>query len=109
MKLNRNMIEEIRRIIEEQDIDFDFGFVGVRIQEQPFALGSIDHLSHIWVDGNDTEEELDGICAIHVNALEAACEYYGDHVAIIAGNGASYGEDAGEIIIRDAIVAAVIC
>ena len=109
MKLSNDMIKNIRSIIDEQEIDTRYGYIGVRIQEQSFELGVIDHLSHIWDDGDDTEEELNGICAINVRDLELACEYYGDHVAIIAGNSATYGEDVGEIIIEDAVVAAIIC
>ena len=30
--------------------------------------------------------------------------YYGDYVAVIAGNAWDYGEDAGEIVIHDPIV-----
>lgn len=109
MKLTASIIENIRKIIDEQEIDFDYGCVGVRVQEEPFELGEIDHISHIWDNGDDTGEELDGICATNSNALEYAPEYFGDHIAIIAGNNISYGEDAGEIIIKDAVVVAIIC
>ena len=110
MKLNRDMIEAIRTIIDENDLDFDYGYVGVRVQDEPFELGKIDHLSHIWVDGDDTEEELDGICATRIDCLDILpYEYFGDHVAIIVGNRATYGEDVGEIIIEDATVAEILC
>lgn len=113
MKLNPEMIRTIRETIDQNDLDFDYGFVGIRAQEEPFELGAIDHLSHIWVDGDDTEEELDGICATNVAQFEryfgANGEYFGDHLAIIVGNNATYGEDIGELIIKDAIVAAIIC
>ena len=35
-------------------------------------------------------------------------EYFGAYVAVVAGNEYEYGEDAGEIIIRDPVVVAVI-
>ena len=109
MKLTRDMIASIREIIEDKELDFDYGYVGVRVQEEPFALGEIDHASHIWEDGDDTEEELDGICAINAVSLEIAPEYFGDHVAILVSDNATYGEDAGELIMKDAEVAAIIC
>lgn len=113
MKLNAELVNKIKSIIDENDLDFDYGYVGIRAQEEPFELGEIDHLSHVWVDGDDTGEELDGICATRADMFEryfgANGEYFGDHLAIIVGDNASYGEDIGEIIIKDAIVAAVIC
>ena len=117
MKLTGEMIRAIREAIEEQGIDMDWTYIGVRIQEEPFVLGGLDHNSHNWVDGDDTGEELDGACAIAVHELEtvmrvqekAMGEYVGDHVAIIAGDNVTYGEDIGEIIIQDAAVVAVIC
>lgn len=109
MKLNREMIERIRGIVEEQELYFEYGYVGVRVQEEAFELGALNHCSHIWDNDEDTGEELDGACAIYVDHLEVAGEYYGEHVAIICGNRAEFGEDVGEIIIEDAIVAAIIC
>ena len=109
MKMNREMIERIREIVDEQELYFEYGYIGVRVQEESFELGTLNHCSHIWDDGEDTGEELDGVCAVHVDHLEAVtCEYYGDHVAIICGNRAEMGEDVGEIIIEDAVVAAII-
>lgn len=96
-------------IVDKQDLDFDFGYIGVRFQAQPFSLGKIDHVSHIWIDGDDTGEELNGICAVNLQDLDRIrCEYPDSHAAIIAGNRATYGEDFGEIIIEDPIVAAIL-
>lgn len=108
MKMSADMIKNIKKISEEMDLSWEYTYVGVRVQEQEFELGTIDHLSHIWDDGDDTGVELDGICACMLDRL--GCNwYFGDHVAIICGNEAEYGEDDGEIIIRDAEVVKVIC
>lgn len=39
-----------------------------------------------------------------INEAQRHGYYYGDHVAVIAGNSWDYGEDAGEIVIHDPIV-----
>lgn len=110
MTINSAIIEQVRAIVEEQELDLDYGYIGIRIQEEPFGLGPIDHVSHIWEDGDDTGEELDGVCAINYKSL-AACNgvnYYGDHIAILASDRATYGEDIGEIIMEEAEVISII-
>ena len=100
---------EIREKMEEYAWEYEK--VAIRTQEEPFELGPIDHLSHVWVDGDDTGEELDGICGTTVEGVEqhiGPYGYIGDHMAIIAGNSYEYGEDAHEVIIRDAVVVEVL-
>lgn len=108
MKLTSEMIKKINEKVEELELEETYAYVGVRVQEVPFELGQIDHCSKVWVDGEETDEELDGVCATKLDKLTAN-EYFGDYVAILCGNSAEYGEDAGEIIISDAIVASIIC
>ena len=108
MMMNAEMINTIKKIAEEMDLSWDYEFVGVRVQEQEFELGTIEHLSHVWDNGDDTGVELDGICVCSLDSL-GANNYFGNHVAIICGNEAEYGEDDGELIIRDAEVVKVIC
>lgn len=108
MKLTADMIQEIKAVADE----LEYNYIGVRIQEEPFEIGAIDHLSHVWDDGDDTGVELDGICAIDVARLDLANrngEYFGGHSAIICGSCADYGADLGEIIIQDAEVVKIIC
>jgi len=110
MKLTKDIIKTIRETIEANDYELDYTYIGIRIQEQPFELGALDHNSVVWDDGEETDEELNGACAINHTMLDAInCEYVGDHIAIIAGDSVEYGEDAGEIIIADAEVISVIC
>lgn len=105
--MTAEMIETIKNSVEEMDLAWEYEYVGVRVQEQEFEVGEINHLSHIWDNGDDTGVELDGICACKIDRL-GVNNYFGDHVAIICGNDAEYGEDDGEIIIRDATVVKVI-
>ncbi len=97
----------------------EYGFVGIRTQEQPFELGDINHLSVVWEDGEETEEELDGISVTDIRSKYVAMHadnkkdgldgfYYGDHVAIIAGYSAEGGGDEGELIIKDAVVVEIL-
>lgn len=108
MMMNAEMIKNIKKVAEEMGLSWDYEFVGVRVQEQDFELGTIEHLSHVWDNGDDTGVELDGICVCSIDRL-GVNNYFGDHVAIICGNEAEYGEDDGELIIRDAEVVKVIC
>ena len=108
MMINAEMIKNIKKVAEEMGLSWDYEFVGVRVQEQDFELGTIEHLSHVWDNGDDTGVELDGICVCSLDRL-GVNNYFGDHVAIICGNEAEYGEDDGELIIRDAEVVKVIC
>lgn len=110
MKLNAEMIANIRAIVEEMGLEDEYEYIGVRVQEREFEIGAIDHVSRVWIDGDETNEELNGVCATMVDAISnLPYEYFGDHVAVVCGNSAEFGEDVGEIIIEDAIVAAVIC
>lgn len=116
--------EEIIAKAEELLDTIDQQFIGVRTQEQPFELGPIDHVSQVWVDGDETDEELDGICVTaigdgpwaesdvrqHASDHDPVGPYYPfDHVALIAYDRCSYGEDEGEVIANDAEVVYVFC
>lgn len=86
------------------EYNLDYDKIGIRIQDEPFDLGPVSHCSHVWIDGDDTGDELDGLCVQDVRTLKTLHNsYFGSHVAIIAGNEYEYGEDPGELIIRDAV------
>ena len=111
MKLTQKMIDRINSMIE--NLHDEYEYVGIRTQEEPFELGEMDHVSHIWVDGDDTGEELGGVSALSLTSktidwAKLASTYYGDHVAIICGYSASFGDDDGEIIIEDPEVVEII-
>ena len=105
MRLTPDMIQRVEDIAASALYDYET--VGVRVQDVPFAPGPMSHRSHIWDDGNDTGEELPGVSAMCWDAINEAQRhgyYYGDHVAVVAGNSWGYGEDAGEIVIHDPVV-----
>lgn len=105
--MTAEMIQRAKEIAEE--LSWAYEVVGVRVQEVPFELGEMNHVSKVWVDGDETEDDLDGVCAQAVNTLgKYDNQYFGDHIAIVVGNEYSYGEDPGEIIIRDPVVAAIL-
>ena len=105
MRLTPDMIQRVEDIAASALYDYEA--VGVRVQDVPFAPCPMSHRSHIWDNGDDTGEELPGVSAMRwdsVNAAQRQGYYYGDHVAVIAGNSWEYGEDSGEIIIHDPVV-----
>lgn len=104
----RDAIENIMNRIEEIRENSEYEYIGVRVQENEFTKGEILDNSFVWVDGEMTDEELDGTCAVKLEDVELANGYFGDHVAIIGGDSMEYGQDLGEIIIRDAEVLEVI-
>ena len=101
-------IKNIINRIEEIEDAHDYGYIGIRVSENEFTEGEILDNSFVWVDGKMTDEELDGTCAIMLKDAKLANAYHGDHVAIIGGDSMEYGQDLGEIILRDAEVLEVI-
>ena len=112
MKVSNEMIARLKEVAEE--LYYDYEVVAIRVQDPEFELGEIDHKSHVWVDGDETDEELDGVCGIRSDMAERvfnssfSCVYPGEHVAIIAGNCYTGGEDRGEVIIEDPVVVEVL-
>lgn len=98
------------------EISFDeFDFYGLRFDTESYAIGDILPESREWEDGELTGNLLDGTCAVEIRNgnIEAALkiakrEGYTGTAYIIAGNQASYGEDAREIIITDAEAVAIL-
>lgn len=104
-------MEAIKNIMNRTDEikeNSEYEYIGVRVQENEFAEGEILDNSFVWVDGEMTDEELDGTCAVKLEDAELANGYFGEHVAIIGSNSMEYGQDLGEIILRDAEVMEVL-
>lgn len=97
----------IDRIDEIRDI-YDYEYIGIRVSDNEFAEGEILDNSFVWIDGEITDEELDGTCAIMLKDVELANAYYGSHVAIIGSDSMEYGQDLGEIILKNAEVLEVV-
>lgn len=101
-------IKNIMNRIEEIRNESEFEYIGIRVQEDEFTKGEILDNSYVWIDGEMTDEELDGTCAVNLDDAELANNYFGEHVALIAGYSAERGTDLGEIIIRNAEVIEVL-
>jgi hypothetical protein len=101
--------------IAEKYID-EYEHIGIRIQEMPSEVGKeLTHNSHIWDDGNDTGEELDGVCALEweqfnrLDMFALATGYAGPYVLILGTySNVEYGNDPAEIIMRSPVVLACI-
>lgn len=101
-------IENIISRIEEIEDTYDYTYIGIRVSDSEFTEGEILDNSFVWIDGEMTDEELNGTCAIMLKDAKLANSYFGDHVAIIGSDNMEYGQDLGEIILRDAEVLEVI-
>jgi len=95
--------------------DYDYDDVGLRVQESDYGMtvgDKIEYQSNVWIDGEITEDLLDGICCI--GAEEAARRilsfgaYMGNIILVLGSNRSECGEDDGELILRDATVLDII-
>lgn len=125
-------VEEIKNLISKAEYDY----IGIRADSRDYQIGEVMDNSHQlfqdpqYADFECTEllypyisegtyagfydgGELDGTCALEVSErnIEEMLERvksYGEKIYLIGGNSMEYGYDAGEIIIRDAEVIAVL-
>lgn len=115
---------EIKNIIETNNAEY--GYFGIRAmmqnpltgKNQIVAVDDILDNSYAWEDGETTDEELPGTCAIKLNydaeieAIESALKnikVYSWNVkqfVLLGANSADYGTDANEIILENAVVLA---
>lgn len=116
--MSKPTTQEIVAKAEELWGDVDHMYIGVRTQEQPFELGAVDHNSVVWDDGDETDEELDGISVtsiespavrMHASDGDAWAGYFGEHVALIAYDEYETGYDDGEHVAEDAEVVYIFC
>jgi len=101
-------------IIAAIEADGGIGEYGIRVlpDDDASQVGDMLAPSLVWDDGECTGKELPGTCAIGVTVntvdaslrLVAAGGYIGKRLALIVGDRAESGEDAGERIIRNAVV-----
>ena len=116
---NRLTVKQIKQLAEKYLDQYDI--VAIRTQEEQFSIGELNHISSVWIDGEETSDKLDGISATNINTYDInalkmhSCEntpysgfYFGDYQAIICGNSYTIGEDAGEVIIHDPVVVEII-
>ena len=89
-----------------------YGFRNATDHDLEVIKSGRDYLdaSHDWVDGEDTEENLDGSCAIYIDKDMDEQEikdrydqclygYWGDDIILIADNRSEWGSDDSEIIL----------
>jgi hypothetical protein len=101
----------------------DYTYFGLRADDEILAVGDACPASRVWDNGNPTDEMLDGTSATRIaldgynydairTALGAAeranAPYHAAHHYVIAADSMEYGEDVDEVILRDAVVVAVI-
>ena len=111
----KEMIEEIMKAVSETDYEY----YGIRVDNgKNYCIGDRTDDSRIWIDGDPTDETVDGTSCVGFrfnaekndleSALSIAEKYYGDRIYLIGSNSMEYGEDAGEYILKDAEVIAVL-
>lgn len=119
----KNTAKEIREAIENSDVEF----FAVRATDDDMKVGDICRASRDWDYEHDqpSDKLLDGACGTgfrinwgasdekNESVIEKAIKYntnnyYANHHYIIAGNDVTGGDDAGELIIKDAVVLYVI-
>ncbi len=90
--------------------DDRYEYYGVRWVEDELAVGQVAPVSRVWVDGSPTDDPLAGACAIRVRTaddiervLSAGSIYFGAPV-LLGSMEMEYGEDDGEIVMRQAVV-----
>lgn len=89
----------------------EYEYYGIRVSDSPPELGSVVPVSRIWVDGDPTDECLDGTCAVQVTDPERLPDlpqrgYPGSTLILLGCMYMSYGEDADEIIMQGAVALA---
>lgn len=113
MKYTKDIQEKIKKALQDMP---PYPYIGIRSQEEPFLMGEpIDHVSSVWIDGDETDDTMIGLSATDPDFIHLYDGkhyqygyYFGDHVAIIGSYEASPREDVGEIVMVEPVVLDVI-
>ncbi|AOH47499.1 hypothetical protein BCS37_03130 [Selenomonas sp. oral taxon 920] len=113
------------RVVDIQFVEVDekqalkSAFIGIRYDDNVYQIGDELENSHDWPEGNWTETELDGACAVDVmnfggdyqdldelkehaiEQLNDSNEYLNENVYLISGTSYEYGNDPNEVILRN--------
>ena len=113
------------RVVDIQFVEVDekqalkSNFIGIRYDDNVYQLGDELENSHDWPEGNWTETELDGACAVNmmssggdyqdldefkehaIEQLNDSNEYLNENVYLISGTSYEYGNDPNEVILRN--------
>ena len=119
------------KVVDIQFVDVDekralqSPHIGIRFSDEEYKIGDDVENSHNWVDGDWTDEELDGTSTVNVaepwsydsldelketaiERLNKAGRYPYDYAYLVAGMSSDYGEDTNESIIRNAEVVGIL-
>ncbi len=119
------------KVVDIQFVDVDekralqSQHIGIRFSDEEYKVGDDVENSHNWVDGDWTDEELDGASTVNVaepwsydsldelketaiKRLNKAGRYPYDYAYLVAGTSSDYGEDTNESIIRNAEVVGIL-
>ena len=119
------------KVVDIQFVDVDekralqSPHIGIRFSDEEYKIGDDVENSHNWVDGDWTDEELDGASTVNVaepwsydsldelketaiKRLNKAGRYPYDYAYLVAGTSSDYGEDTNESIIRNAEVVGIL-
>lgn len=101
------LAEQIEQIMAQGEYEF----YGLRIDEGVLAeVGEVARRSRVWADGDLTDQMLDGTSTLAVDkggaqsVLDALAIYHGDQISLLGSYYRAWGEDDGEVIMRDAVV-----
>ena len=111
MITNKMINKMIAKIKEEYSSATGIRIVDKNYDEYNSSIGDVLEISHVWEDGEYTEEELDGVSAIDIDAQLPDVSYqgyFGDKIFVLHGKKEGYGEDNGEIIISNAEIIGII-
>jgi hypothetical protein len=83
---------------------------GVRFDVPGLCVGHVFPVSRVWANDQPTEETLPGTATLEDSHLEVICSthFYTGAAYIVCGEHAGYGEDQGEILMRDCEIMALI-
>lgn len=119
IKLNDKQMKsfkEIYEIAQKVKENNNYDFIGIRVQEDfNEKIGeTLKHRSFVWIDGEETTNLLNGVCAIDANRLNATFTmsnggYSGDVILILGSNDyPERGEDVAEIIMNNPVIIDII-
>lgn len=105
-------IKQVKEIANEVARAKGYRYIGVRVQDgaRGAEVGkATEHNSNVWIDGEMSEEKLNGLCAIkarkyQINQIDRFSGYEGDTILILGSNEAQKGYDEGEIIMMTPVV-----
>lgn len=108
------MLEKIMETMENGD----YTYYGIRVDvDVDYSVGDYTSDSRIWIDGESTEEMLNGTSCVGLRyadetdvtkAIKIAENYAGNRIYLIGSDSMEYGEDEGEYILENAVVVAIL-